>query len=94
LGVAGPPRLEVGVRHVGVVEVVRVVGGGVLRVGVRPTVVRRPQLVPHPRGLHSSTFRLNVSAFCGIGGASRGYVGGVYEVLGGVEGCLGCVVVS
>jgi hypothetical protein len=56
--------------------------------------VRRPQLVPHPRGLHSSTFRLNVSAFCGIGGASRGYVGGVYEVLGGVEGCLGCVVVS
>ena len=24
------------------------------------------------RGLHSSTFRLNVSAFSGIGGASRG----------------------
>ena len=24
------------------------------------------------RGLHSSTFRLNVSAFCGIGGAFRG----------------------
>jgi hypothetical protein len=24
------------------------------------------------RGPHSSTFRLNVSAFCGIGGAIRG----------------------
>jgi hypothetical protein len=29
------------------------------------------------RGLHPSTFRLNVSAFCGIGGAFRGYLGGV-----------------
>jgi len=29
------------------------------------------------RGLHSSTFRLNVSTFCGIGGALRGCVGGV-----------------
>jgi hypothetical protein len=36
------------------------------------------------RGLHSSTFRLNVSAFRGIGGASRGCVGGV-------KGLLGCV---
>ena len=27
------------------------------------------------RGLHPSTFRLNVSAFCGIGGAFRGYYG-------------------
>jgi hypothetical protein len=26
-------------------------------------------LAPTIRGLHSSTFRLNVSAFCGIGGA-------------------------
>jgi len=25
----------------------------------------------HGSGLHSSTFQLNVSAFCGIGGASR-----------------------
>jgi len=31
----------------------------------------------HGRGLHSSTFRLNVSAFCGIGGAFRGCSGGV-----------------
>jgi len=29
------------------------------------------------RGLHSSTFRLDVSAFCGIGGAFRGFLGGV-----------------
>jgi len=29
-------------------------------------------------GLHSSTFRLNVSAFCGIGGALRGCLGGVW----------------
>ena len=28
------------------------------------------------RGLHSSTFRLNVSAFCEIGGACRGCLGG------------------
>ena len=29
------------------------------------------------RGLHSSTSRLNVSAFCGIGGAFVGCLGGV-----------------
>ena len=29
------------------------------------------------RGLHSSTFRLNVSTLCGIGGAFRGCLGGV-----------------
>jgi len=29
------------------------------------------------KGLHSSTFRLNVSAFYGKGGAIRGCVGGV-----------------
>jgi hypothetical protein len=28
-------------------------------------------------GLHSSTFRLNVSALYGIGGAFRGYLEGV-----------------
>jgi hypothetical protein len=28
------------------------------------------------RGLHWSTFRLNVSAFCGMGGALRGDLGG------------------
>ena len=31
----------------------------------------------HGRGLHSFTFQLNVSAFCGIGGAFRGGLGGV-----------------
>jgi len=29
---------------------------------------------PGTRGLHSSTFLLNLSAFCGIGDARRGYV--------------------
>jgi hypothetical protein len=32
---------------------------------------------PESRGLHSSTFRLNVSAFCGIEGAFKGCLGGV-----------------
>jgi hypothetical protein len=31
--------------------------------------------VPATRGLHSSTIRLNVSAFCGIGGALQGFYG-------------------
>jgi SpoVK/Ycf46/Vps4 family AAA+-type ATPase len=34
------------------------------------------------RGLHSSAFWLNISAFCGIGGACRGYSGGFHEVRG------------
>jgi hypothetical protein len=44
----------------------------------------------HGRGLHSSTFRLNVSAFCGLGATFTGYSGGVYEVPGGVEGVCLC----
>jgi len=32
---------------------------------------------PGGRGLHSSTFQLNVSALCCIGGVFRGCVGGV-----------------
>jgi len=32
---------------------------------------------PWGRGLQKSTFQLNVSAFCGIGGVLRGCVGGV-----------------
>ena len=31
----------------------------------------------HGRGLHSSTFQLNLSAFCGIGSASGGCLWGV-----------------
>jgi len=49
------------------------------------------------RSLHSLTFQLNVSAFCGIGGVCRDYVGGDlgvfrgrYGILGGVQGIL-CV---
>jgi len=40
------------------------------------------------RGLHSSTFRLNASTLCGIGGAFRGCLGGV---LGVFRECLGDV---
>ena len=41
------------------------------------------------RGLHSSTFQLNLSALYGIGGARRGCVARVKGVSGGVEGVLG-----
>jgi len=34
---------------------------------------------------------LNASAFCGIGGAFMGYLGGACEVLWGNRGCLGCI---
>ena len=34
------------------------------------------------RGLHSSTFRLDVSAFCGVGVAFKGCLWGFKEVLG------------
>jgi hypothetical protein len=36
------------------------------------------------RGFHSSTSQLNLSAFCGIGGARRGYVAHLMGLLGGV----------
>ena len=45
-----------------------------------PHVDRRAELFAG-RGLHSSTFRLNVSAFCAIGGAFRVSLRGVYEVV-------------
>ena len=41
----------------------------------------------HGRGLHSFTFQLNVSAFCGIGVAYRGAFGCGREVSGGIRGC-------
>ena len=46
------------------------------------------------RGLHSSTFQLNLSALYGIRAAlSRGCVARVEGVLGGV-GCVGCFLVT
>jgi hypothetical protein len=39
-------------------------------------------LKPMARGLHSSTFRLNVSAFCGIGCARKGCLWGVMGYYG------------
>jgi len=41
---------------------------------------------PATRGLHSSTFRLNVSNFCGTRLASKGCLGGFQEVLRGLGG--------
>jgi hypothetical protein len=41
---------------------------------------------PPVRGLHSSTFRLTVSAFRGMWGASRACLGGVQGVLGILRG--------
>ena len=41
--------------------------------------VRTGSSCPHARALHSSSFQLNVSTFCGIGGiygVRRRYVGG------------------
>jgi len=43
------------------------------------------------RGLYSLTSQLNLSALYGIGGALRGCLGGVWEVLGGITCCLGCI---
>jgi len=49
-------------------------------VPVPAAVVARP--LPAFRGLHSSTSQLNVSVFCGIGGAFTGYLRGVIQVSG------------
>jgi hypothetical protein len=38
------------------------------------------------RGFHSSTLQLNLSAFCGIGGALGGCVARLTAVFGGVQG--------
>ena len=43
------------------------------------------------RGLHSFTFRLNLSTLCGIGGACRGCSVGVYGDFGGMRDCVGCI---
>jgi len=43
------------------------------------------------RGLLSTTFRLNVSAFCGIGYACRDCLGVVLGVSGVTWGCSGCI---
>ena len=60
---------------------------GQSRVWPRLGATRAALPPPLCRGLHSSAFRLNVSAFCGIGGAFRGCLRGVR----GVPGVLGGV---
>jgi hypothetical protein len=54
-----------------------------------PSTQFRPEVLAG-RGLHSSTFRLNVSAFCGIGGPSGGAYS-VFEGVMGIMGCFGCI---
>jgi hypothetical protein len=52
-------------------------------------------LQPQHRGLHSSTFQLNLSALYGIGDVRRGCVARVGEgSVWGCSGCVGCLVVS
>jgi len=43
-------------------------------------------LMPPSRGLNSSTFQLNLSAFFGIGDASRGSLGVFLRCFGGIRG--------
>jgi len=45
--------------------------------------------LPLGRGLHSSTFQLNLGTLNGIAGARRGCVSRMKGVIGGV-GCAGC----
>jgi len=47
---------------------------------------------PGARGLHSFTFQLNLSAFCGIEGARRACVAHVKGVFGGMKGVKGVFV--
>jgi hypothetical protein len=53
---------------------------GLVLLRALPAEQREPVL----RGLHWSTFQLNLSALCGIGGARRDCVARVKGVLGGV----------
>ena len=55
----------------------------------KPLPRARSERRPDTRGLHSSTFRLNVSAFCGIGGAFWDCLGAAYGVLRGIGGYYG-----
>jgi hypothetical protein len=51
----------------------------------------RVTFTPSSRGLHSSNFRLNVSAFCGIGDVCRGRSRGVDQGFRSCQGVLGGV---
>jgi len=53
------------------------------------TLGEGPALRPGARGLHSFTFQLNLSAFCGIGGVFEGCLRGVLGVWGSIRGVLG-----
>ena len=49
---------------------------------------------PQVRGLHSSTFQLNLSALYGIGGVCKGLCSPCSEVVRGCLGCAGCFLVT
>jgi len=51
-----------------------------------PPAGAAPLPLPRARGLHLSTFRLNVSVFCGTGGAFRGCFGGIQGAFRGRSG--------
>ena len=55
-------------------------------------IIPKSSSPPSSRGLHSSAFRLNLSAFCGIEGGVRGCLGGVRASVkgffGGIRGRL------
>ena len=55
--------------------------------GVRRGGRRGPAGAPWRTGLHSSTFQLNLSAFCGIGGACSSELGGIRGCWGGTRLC-------
>jgi hypothetical protein len=63
-----------------------------------PAAPTAPSAIPAAhapgRGLHSSTFRHNLSAASGIGDAPRGCSGVVQGLTKGIRGCSGCVFVS
>jgi hypothetical protein len=52
-------------------------------ISIRGSFSQRPSRQAHARGLHSSTFQLNLSAVYRIGGARSGYVAHIVGVLGG-----------
>jgi len=54
--------------------------------GVLPCDVDVHSAAPGARGLHSSTFQLNLSALYGIRRARRGCVARIRGVLGGFQG--------
>jgi len=71
-----------------------ILAGGDSRKAGKENILFRQSGKDDGRGLHSSTFQLNLSAFYGIGGALRGCVARarVEGLTGGVQGVQGVFV--